>query len=463
MAKKQTFLNRASDSDAFYKQLWDTVASKKVWEGEIANKKKNGDIYWEHATVSPILNRQDEIVNFMKVSQEVTAQVEIKEQLQNDKQKAEEADKQKSAFLANMSHEIRTPMNAIVGFGQLLEDPNLNEEERKEFIDTINSQGEYLLSLINDIIDISKIEAGVITLREEVCDLQDLMHDLYVFFKLNRTNNIDIRALHDQLTFGSEIYTDATRLRQILTNLISNAVKFTEKGYVEFGVELSGDQQKLQFYVKDTGIGIGQESLNRVFDRFYQVMHRNKEVAYKGTGLGLSISKAFVELMGGDIWVSSEEFVGTTFYFTIPYQPVEKEKQRVKVEKNEYSNIFYGHKILIVEDIESNYQFLRHALEPTGAETIWAKNGKEAIDHFKKDSSIALVLMDINMPVLDGYDATKKIRQLNQTVPIIAQTANAMEGDRKKTLRAGCTDYIAKPVKIPNLINIINNYLGVKA
>lgn len=460
IGKKTSIFKSGKHSEAFYKALWNTISQKKVWQGELANKKKNGEVYWEQATISPIMDQKGEIVNYMKVAQEITSRMMDKEKLRTDKLRAEEADKLKSVFLANMSHEIRTPMNAIVGFGQLLENGNLSEKERKQFIQIINSQGEYLLSLINDIIDISKIEARAIDLREEFCDINYLLDDLEKFFIFNRTNDVNIIRSEKGIDFNPLITTDATRLRQILNNLIGNAVKFTEKGYVEFGVELMGNHE-LRFYVKDTGIGIRNSAIDKIFDRFYQVDASGEERSGKGTGLGLAITKALVELFGGRIWAESEEYVGSTFYFTIPYHPIEATPEYIKISPEKYQGIFKDRKILIVEDIESNYLFVAHALEDTGAVVHWARNGKEAIEKLKNDGDISAILMDLSMPVLDGFETTRKIRQMNKSIPIIAQTAHALEGDKNKALDAGCDDYITKPIIIENLINILNMHLSV--
>jgi two-component system, chemotaxis family, CheB/CheR fusion protein len=462
IGQKTNIFKSGTHDTTYYQHLWQTITSKKVWEGEIANRKKNGDIYWEYATISPILNPEGEIVNYMKVSQDVSSRIIKQEKLKQDKILAEESDKLKSAFLANMSHEIRTPMNAIIGFSQLLEDIQLSDEQRKEFIRLISSQGEYLLTLINDIIDISKVEAGAIELRDEECNMKKLLHDLHMFFILNKMNDIKINVVMPDEGLLPEIYTDATRLRQILTNLIGNAVKFTPKGQVEFGVSLHNEKELL-FYVKDTGLGIKKDKIDKIFDRFYQVYEGNSEYNKKGTGLGLAITKALVELLGGKLWVESEEFVGSVFYFTIPYRPAKIKAINYDIEPDEYDGIFNGHTILVVEDIESNYLFIMHALENTQAELIWAKNGIEAIEQIKKNESISLILMDISMPLVDGYEATRKIRQLRQHIPIIAQTAHAMEGDKQNALNAGCNDYISKPIKIEDLINKMNQFLSVLA
>ncbi|NJK87082.1 MAG: response regulator, partial [Bacteroidales bacterium] len=412
--------------------LWKTITNNKTWEGELANKRKNGEVFWEHATISPILNAQGEIINYMKVSQNITKQVNIKEQLQIEKQRAEEADKLKSSFLANMSHEIRTPMNAIIGFGQLLNDPWITEDQKQEYIQVINLQGEHLLTLINDIIDISKIEVKGLLLREEICNVRDLVMDLKSFFSQNRINAIDIKTLIPDERHNHVILADATRLRQVLTNLIGNAVKFTSSGYVEFGYAFQ-EEEYIRFFVKDTGIGIPLSKMEKIFNRFYQVENQNKDTLTRGTGLGLAIAKALVHLMGGKIWVESEEYVGSTFYFTIPYKSAVHVEKPVIVPTSNYKGIFQNKKVLVVEDIESNYLFVQHALKVTEADIFWAKNGMEAIEKFKNHPSIDIIIMDMNMPILNGYEATKKIKQMHSHIPVIALTAYAMEGDRKKS------------------------------
>jgi PAS domain S-box-containing protein len=381
---------------------------------------------------------------------------DINQELIAAKDKAEESDMLKSAFLANMSHEIRTPMNAIVGFADLLNDKELSREKTEKYIKIINSNSLQLLAIINDIIDISKIEAGQVSLAVATVDLNQVLHDLHSIFKASAAQkNIDLIIDCDAYTEKYFVETDDTRLKQILTNLLSNALKFTQSGKIEFGYSFS--DQNILFYVKDTGIGIAEEHKSIVFERFRQV-ESSMSRKFGGTGLGLSISKALVELMGGSIWFESIPNMGTTFFFAIPYKPSEVllipnenlQEQRKSVNWSDKT-------ILVTEDEETNYYYLEELLAPTKAKIIHAKDGKQAVELFLKNPTIDLVIMDIKMPVMDGFEATKIIKSNKSSIHIIAQTAYAMANDRTKAIKAGFDSYISKPIDKEILFGIIND------
>ena len=384
----------------------------------------------------------------------------INDELKGAKEKAEESDKLKSAFLANMSHEIRTPMNAILGFSTLMRNRVLTDEKRKDYIDLINSNCRQLLRIITDIIDISKIEAGQISIFNKNFNLNKALQDLHLSF----FNQIEAMQKPIELVIKtglsneySSLFTDKVRLEQILSNLLSNAIKFTDRGKIEFGYYVDR-RSDIVFYVKDTGIGMTQEELKVIFDRFRQVSSSYNKI-YGGTGLGLTISKGLAERLGGKIWVESEVEAGSVFYFNIPYKPgvpVDKPPQ-IEYTKN---YLWRGKTILIAEDEEVNYNLLETIIMPTKAKIIWAHNGLEAIKICKDTPEIDVVLMDIKMPDLNGFEATKRIKKIRKKLPIIAQTAYAMSVDEDNCLRAGCDDYISKPLRIDDLLNKINNFLN---
>ena len=304
---------------ALYKELWQTILSGKVWRGELQNKKKNGELYWESVVIAAIVNTKGLITNVVAVKENITEQKKMLDELIASKEKAEESDRLKSAFLANISHEIRTPMNGILGFSELLKEPQLSGEEMAEYIDLIQKSGQRMLNLINDLIDISRIDAQETKLQVTKTPLNDLLHDLHAFFK----PEAETKGLRFTCTTGlsdseSIITTDSVKLNQILTNLVKNALKFTRKGGVDFGY--TRKDGTLEFYVIDSGIGIPDEMKEKVFDRFRQVDNTLTR-GYEGAGLGLSITKAFVEILGGTIWVESVEDAGSTFFFTLPYNP----------------------------------------------------------------------------------------------------------------------------------------------
>ena len=299
-----------------YRNLWEVILSGKVWSGELINKNKSGKIYWAYKSISPIFDENGKITHFVAVGEDITEEKNREAELIKAKEKAEESDRLKSAFLANISHEIRTPMNGILGFAELLREPGISNENQKEFLDVIEKSGTRMLNIINDLIDISKIEAGETNLRIRKTNINKMLYELHLFF-MHESNQKDIRIdFHCGLPDDeSNIETDGTKLNQILTNLIKNAVKFTEKGSVTFGYHHK--KQKLEFFIADTGPGIDPDQKLLIFERFRQGTLGNMP-KYEGAGLGLAISKAYVELLGGSIWIESELGKGSTFYFELP-------------------------------------------------------------------------------------------------------------------------------------------------
>ncbi len=398
---------------------------------------------------------------------DITQQQIIEEELILSREKAVEADNLKSTFLANMSHEIRTPMNGILGFSELLKSDDTGPEERANYIDIIHQSGKQLMNIINDILDISKIEVGQIQINEENTSVNHILDELMILFNPAASDKgIELR-LHKELNEKeSVIRTDSVRLRQILSNLINNAIKFTKKGYVEFGYllvpECMGKNAELkdciQFYVTDTGIGIPANKREIIFDRFRQSdeSHTRK---FGGTGLGLAISKGFVELLGGTIWHESEEHKGSTFYFTIPYKVGDPEKIQKIEEKFADQYHWNNFKVLIVEDDDISYRYMSKVLEKTNIGVIRAVTGIEAIELCKKNPDFDLILMDIQLPGINGYEATRRIRAFAPDIPIIAQTAHALAEDRKKSLDIGCNDFITKPIKRNILLRKMEKYL----
>ena len=379
------------------------------------------------------------------------------EELYEAKVKAEESDLLKSAFLANMSHEIRTPMNGIIGFTTLLKETNLTNEEMHLYIDIINKSGERLLDTINDIIDISKIDAQQMQIINEEVWVNEIIYDLYNFFKIQCDKNkinleIDIN-LHD-----IKILTDKTKFISILTNLIKNAIKFTENGEIIIGYKK--ENEHYLFFVKDTGIGIPKERHKAIFNRFVQADIEDKN-AYQGSGLGLSIAKAYVEMLEGEIWVESEVNSGSIFYFTIPFDKtisITNETPNENIE-NIITKSMKKLKILIAEDDNISFIYLSTLLSKLGHEIIHAKNGREAIDICKSQKDIDIILMDIKMPEIDGLEATMEIRKFNKTIQIIAQSAYIFEDDFINSKKVGCNNFLTKPVDKKELIQLINKYI----
>jgi signal transduction histidine kinase/ActR/RegA family two-component response regulator len=386
------------------------------------------------------------------------------EQLKKEKQKAEENDRLKSVFLAEMSHEIRTPMNAILGFSNLLLKNSLSGKNRSEFIRLIIDNGNSLLNLINDIIDVSKIEAEQLKINLVRCNLTELLQDLYLYYDdlIVRSSRfklgIELKIPSSHKDRNVYIFTDPHRLRQILVNLINNALKFTYEGKIEFGFKINSDNIT-EFFVKDTGPGIADDKINSIFDRFEQAddpYTKNNT----GSGLGLSISKQLVELLGGNIWVKSSEGKGSTFYFNIPSGRATIEKFR-GIEKSGKINESYDlsdKSILVAEDEKANFIFIKTILGKAKAKIYWAENGLEAVKICKK-KNIDLVLMDIKMPVMNGYDATMEIKSMYPDIPVIAQTAYTMADDINRFIKAGCNGYIIKPIRSSELLEVVHKNL----
>ena len=386
--------------------------------------------------------------------------VSLNEELKAAKEKAEESDRLKSSFLANMSHEIRTPMNGILGFSTFLADPLLATDVREAYVKIINTSCEQLLHIVNDIIDISKIEAGQIDLTESMFDLNDLFSEVFLFYSpVAKEKGVEliIRPLTGRLSDNRRIISDRTKLRQILDNLLSNAVKFTHSGKIYLRCEVKDGF--LQFEVEDTGIGIQSELQNAVFERFWQV-EKSYTKKYGGTGLGLSITRAYVERMGGTIGLKSELGKGSTFFFKVPYKnSLKEEKELAESHPGGDHAIIKNLTILIVEDEEINWLYLNEILK-SRARTLHALNAKMAIEYIKKYPEIDLVLMDIKLPDINGLELTGIIKKINSKVKVIAQTAYALSGDREKAIEAGCSGYITKPIKRQELLNLISLYSG---
>ncbi len=605
-----------------YKEIWDAITKGESWRGEICNKKKNGELYWESALISPVFNSRGVITNYIKVAENITQQ-KYKEQIQKviyyisnavlsstdvkhfanvvkselstlidttnyyialynnetntftlathfdekddfktfsaDKtltgyvlktkktllathdiknklvasgevelqgadskvwlgiplliddeaigvlavqnyksanafsksdvemleiisnqisisinrkkkeeelvaalEKAQESERLKTAFLANMSHEIRTPMNGILGFTSLLKEADFSEAEKSEFINNISASGERLLNTVNDLVNISKIEAGQMEVRKTMVSLNRLLKELYLFFKPEADNKglgLKLFLPQDEL----RTFSDEAKLHGILTNLIKNAIKFTLEGAISFGYQLDQDDmsRQIEFFVEDTGIGIPANKQQIIFDRFVQADIEDTRV-FEGSGLGLSISKAYAEMLDGSLTVQSEEGKGSKFILTIPYvtESIMEHKQIFGTDKMQNGiPEFFDLDLLIVEDEEVSTDYLEIVVKNHFHRIFIAKNGVEAIELVKENSGIGVILMDIKMPVMGGYEATREIRKFNNEVIIIAQTAFALRGDEEKAIEAGCNAYLTKPINRKALLEQISNMI----
>ncbi len=440
---------------------------KKALSGETVQVTIEVNGLFFDSTFSPISGISGKVESVIGVLSNITDHVMMGKKLESlnlelakAKLKAEESDRLKSAFLANMSHEIRTPMNSILGFSDLLRECE-DESERQEFINIIDSNGEVLLTLLNDIIDLSKIEGGQLAIKPETVDVVDLMKEIEQLYitkisKLKKPNlklNLAIPKNYKNL----QIKTDRSRLFQVFVNLIDNAIKFTDEGSVSFGFYMK--DSFLKFFVKDTGIGIKKSDLKIIFERFTQVrsMYDGK---YGGTGLGLSISKKLVELLGGNLSVESKVKEGSVFSFSLPLLTADIKKSNYKKKIIiRSSKKGKDRTILIVEDEDSSKRLIETLLAPLNVNVLSVSSGEEAVEICQNNENINLVLMDLKLPHMSGFEATARIKNLHKNIYVVAQTALLYENEKEQSLKCGCDDFITKPIKTKRLINTINKFM----
>lgn len=413
--------------------------------------KQCSDNEYIHVLANPVIDANDNLLGVVFKKENVTKQKIFENELRLAKEKAEESDHLKSAFLANMSHEIRTPLNAIVGFSGLLATTD-DYEEREEYIKIINNNNELLLQLINDILDLSKIEANTLEFVYSDVDINQLLCDIEQTLRLKAAEGVQVSFV-DKLSYCI-IRTDKNRLSQVITNFINNAIKFTKEGSIRFGYK--HQDGKLLFYVTDTGCGIDKEIKDTVFQRFVKL-----DSFAQGTGLGLSISQMIVEKLNGEIGVESDKGEGSTFWFTLPDSVIEEAHAATMGQAITECDIIRHAKdktvsLLIAEDNESNFTLIKAILKDYNILHAW--NGREAIDLYRKYRP-DMILMDLKMPIMDGYEATREIRLENSVIPIIAVTAFAFAEDEERVKQSGFNDYVSKPIKPNDLKNKINAYL----
>jgi hypothetical protein len=431
------------------------------YETEIKTRDESRLIVSWNATI--LKDEEGKVTGVACIGENITMRKNAEIELIKAKNKAEESDKLKSIFLANMSHEIRTPMNAIMGFSAMLGDNKADEADKKKYIEIIRSSGDRLLQIINDIIDISKLEAGQMKINLTECDAHQVFNNSFETFRkselLSHKPGIQLRQNIIEPEGSVKFTCDPNRLQQVLDNLLSNAIKYTEAGVVEAGFRVSGndDEKALEFYVKDTGFGIPDEMSGLIFDRFRQVEERRY---HEGAGLGLSISRGIVELLGGRIWFKSKPEEGSTFFFTVPMRapqaariiPIKESRKNLKLE---------GKTVIIAEDDYNSFYYLRLLLKELKATVHHAENG-QVLMRLVRHSTPDLILLDINMPVMSGLEALELIKKEGIKTRIIAQTAYAMPDERERCMNAGCDGYISKPVRKNELFDLIGQVMAQK-
>ncbi len=471
-----------NEAKHYFKEDQKLIKEKQVFRMESWEINSKGERFLLDVLKVPFTDEKGNTLGIVGICHDMTERYKTEIDLKKAKEKAEESDKLKSSFLANMSHEIRTPMNAIIGFSDLLVDPDTEEgDKREELVAHINNNCNTLLHLIDDIIDLAKIEANELTVFIKDTDINNTLLELFEIFNETKKKigkkHIEINL--DKSSFKENFYlkTDPYRFRQIITNLADNALKYTEIGSINLGYKILNDINLVEFYIQDTGIGIPKGKQQEIFERFNKI-ETNKSKLYRGTGLGLTITQNLVEQLGGTIRVESDpdswennlpdslpadkhdKAGGSTFYFTLPLD-ISENIEVNKTEKHIVENhkIWKNKTILIAEDEESNYKFLEVLLSKKGINLLRAENGYEAIEICKGHEQIDLILMDIKMPEMNGLEATAKIKQFKPKIPIIIQTAYAMQNDEKECMESGCDDYIAKPIKKEKLLSILAKWI----
>jgi signal transduction histidine kinase/CheY-like chemotaxis protein len=384
-----------------------------------------------------------------------------KTELISSKQKAEESDKLKSAFLMNLSHEIRTPMNAIVGFSDLLLDEKITDEEKQEFVRIVQYNSRSLLSIVDDLIEMSKIDSDLIKPNYSNVNLNNLLKAAFESANFsNKNENVVVKLQEPDEKIKKNIVTDPVKLNQIIINLLNNALKFTDEGFVILDYEVDTNQNLIVFHVKDSGIGMPEEFKDKVFKRFNKINAKNIS-ANEGLGLGLAISKSYVEMLGGSISVETKEGLGSTFTFTIPLKYAEKETiAEEKAHQIVNYNVGNNEVLLVAEDDNINFKLIEKLLKIFNFNVIRAKDGLEAVEICKTNSEIDLVFMDIKMPNLDGYGAFVKIREFNTEIPIIAQTSYSFPEEVEKIKQLGFNDFISKPLDKERLYELVKKYFN---
>jgi len=443
------------------KLIYETNGSKDGDDSSIKNivtvwKMKNGTLIDVFISLCKV--ESDVLPNsYTVVAVDITSQRLYEDELIKAKEQAEQAEFLKTRFLCNISHELRTPANGIVGFAELLL-KNQNPAKQEKYIKIILNSSQQLVRIISDIIDISKIETGDVEIFESEANIKKIFNELYeqYFNILVARNKINIKLGYDFQYPEKQgiIITDNEKLKHILNNLINNAIKFTDRGEIKFGVTIKDNI--LEFYVKDTGIGIEEDEQESIFSAFRQTLAPKRKL-YGGNGLGLAISKGLLKYMGGNIWLTSQKDVGTTVYFTIPYKPK-------YADNNNYDNMkkWGNFKLLIVEDDVTAAKLIESALEDTGIKLSHATTGLEALRIFRKDPKFDIIIMDMRLPEMDGYETTRRIKEIRPDIPIIAQTAYAFSEDRNKCLKAGCDEYMTKPIIESELIMMLERFLEKK-
>ncbi len=456
--KNPRFLKSGNQSDEFYRNMWQIIMSGKEWAGEMLNKKKNGDLYWANATISPLVNLKGEITHLVGIFEDITEKRKMIIDLIHAKEKAESGDKLKSAFINNISHEVRTPLSTIEGFVEMLISPDTSDENKAVYSQIIRKSSSRLVNTIANYIDISLIVSGNIEVHNSSFALNQVLEDVKSEY-LNACieKNIQLIIQKPGEIDDLQLNSDPELLRKIWIHLVGNAVKFTSEGNVTFGYRQS--EGNIVFFVSDTGIGIESNKVKLIFDHFMQADVSQTRL-YEGSGLGLSIARELVMKLGGQISVESTENEGTTFTFTLSgssrklgADKLENIQKQVDKDANPL--------ILVAEDDDFNFKYLDIILKRNGYLVQRAENGLQAVNYCREHpDDVGLILMDMKMPVMGGLDATRQIRKFLSDLPIIALTAYVSVADENAAYEAGCDEFMSKPVNKEKLLALMQQILS---
>jgi PAS domain S-box-containing protein len=444
--------------DAGYQQkMQESIKARGFYEGELRLRHAGGH-YVNLSTKSVIIkDESSNTIGALTISRDITSFKKYHEELIQAKVEAETSNRLKASFLANISHEIRTPLNSVVGFSNLLHSDDLTKETREEYIDHINHNSEKLLQIIGDIIDLSRLESSQIEITYEETSLSELLNEVIEETRQNikRSDKPILLTMKNHFEgSGDLIFTDRLWLKRVLNHLMDNAVKFTMEGSVELSYEREEDN--ILFSIRDTGIGIRKENLTRIFEEFRQEIDGHHR-PFEGLGIGLTLAREVVIRMGGKIFVKSEKGLGSEFSFTIPYRPAGSSRQRKSAREGFYAD-WSSKKCLIVDDNKDVLIYLNRILLDTGIKVIMARSGSEAIQIISAAPDIDIVVLDMQMPEMNGIDVTKEIRKIRKTLPIVAQTAFIFEDDKDIILEAGCDACLIKPIRKEHLLSVMSSF-----
>ncbi|MGL1903613.1 MAG: PAS domain S-box protein [Fibrobacterales bacterium] len=463
LGQNMSILKSGKHSTKFYKEMWETIESGNEWHGELCNKRKDGSLFWEMAAIASIKNSDGSIAHYIAVKEDITEQKAIIRELQDAKKRAVASNRAKSTFLASMSHELRTPLNSILGFSQLLEKRAITNKLKKEgqFVEKIRTAGEHLLSLITDILDLAKIESGSIALDNESVSLNDVVREaLDVIRHMADERSIEIadEKLFYTSAEGCFVHGDYLRIKQVMINVLSNAVKYNiSKGEIELSIDKNDESITLN--ISDTGYGIAPEYIPNVFEPFNRLGIENTNI--EGTGIGLTLCKKLMAAMNGTIELSKTSGTGSTFAIKLPrsMRSDEELKQLTVKETGDLTRRGSLMRVLYIEDNESNRELVRELLGGRkGIELLEAVNGQAGIDLYSTRTP-QVVLLDISLPDMSGYEVIEKIREISPDQYVVALTANALPSEKRKAKRAGFNDYITKPINISEFYKVLDTYL----